>query len=191
MARRSKTFLGTALAAMTMLALAPQLASASVISDCTADNSIDGRYSASELRDALRNMPADVDQYYGCSDLIRQELLNNVDKHDNDKNNGDSNESLTAATTPEQREQARRNAESAVQKALPKAGASVAVDGESVERSGAKTLASSASPGTPAAMVIALIGLLLLFLGDLAARRAKMPDMKKFLPGSRSTDDTP
>ncbi|MBI5310836.1 MAG: hypothetical protein HZB14_07420 [Actinobacteria bacterium] len=150
MARRSKTFLGTALAAMTMLALAPQLASASVISDCTADNSIDGRYSASELRDALRNMPADVDQYYGCSDLIRQELLNNVDKHDNAKNNGDSNESLTAATTPEQR-----------------------------------------SPGTPAAMVIALIGLLLLFLGDLAARRAKMPDMKKFLPGSRSTDDTP
>ena len=68
--------LAAALTALALLVLIPAAASASVISDCTADNSIDGNYSASELNNALKNMPADVDQYYGCSDLIRQALLN-------------------------------------------------------------------------------------------------------------------
>ena len=57
-----------------------------------------------------------------------------------------------------------------------------------VEPTGAKTLASSTSPGTPVAMLVALAGLLLLILGELAARGAKMPAVKKFVNRSGSSD---
>lgn len=190
MTRRYKTFFGAALAALVLVSLAPASASASILSDCTDNGSIDGKYSPGALRDQLKDMPADVDQYYACSDLIRQELLNNVKKDDDGKGGGKGggNAALNAATTAEQRKQAEKTAEKAVKSALPSSGAVASADGAEVERSGAKTLASSASPGTPGALVIALIGLLLLFLGDLAARGAKMPAMKKLSRKPGPTD---
>lgn len=40
-----------------------------IIRDC-ADGSLDGKYSASEMRDARNNLPADVDEYTDCRDLL-------------------------------------------------------------------------------------------------------------------------
>lgn len=190
MGRQFRTFFAVAFAAAALLALAPVSASASVISDCTADNSLDGKYSTSELRDALKNMPADVDQYYGCSDLIRQALLKDVDKHPKRGGDsaGDSNAALNAATTSAQRKQAERKAEKAVEKAVPGSGATSGTRDGAGEPTGAKSLGSSASPGTPGALLIALAGLFLLFLGDLAARGAKLPAVKKFMRRSGPTD---
>lgn len=179
MARRFPTVLAVIAVATTIFAVAPTTASASIISDCTADNSIDGNYSVSDLQDALKSVPADVDQYYGCSDLIRQELLNKAhDDSDDDGGKGGKggkggNEALNAAATPAQRKRAEREAAEAVAEALPGHSSSTAGDDVGVQPAAAKTLATSAAPGTPGAMIIALIGLVLLFLGEFAARRSR------------------
>lgn len=176
MARRFPTVLAVIAVATALFAVAPTTASASIISDCTADNSIDGNYSVSDLQDALKSVPADVDQYYGCSDLIRQELLNKA--HDDSDDDGGKvgkggNEALNAAATPAQRKRAEREAAEAVAEALPGHSSSTAGDDVGVQPAAAKTLATSAAPGTPGAMIIALIGLVLLFLGEFAARRSR------------------
>lgn len=178
MNRRFPTVFAVFAVATFLFAAAPTTASASIISDCTADNSIDGNYSVSDLQDALKDVPADVDQYFGCSDLIRQELLNKA-HDDSDEDGGKSgkggkggNEAINAAATPEQKKRAERKAALAVAKALPRKERSATGIDADVQRTAAKTLATSAAPGTPTAMIIALIGLILLFLGEFAARRA-------------------
>lgn len=176
MFRRFPTVLVVAFAFAALLAALPSLASASVISDCTADNSIDGNYSTAELQRALQNVPADVDQYYGCSDLIRQALLNKASDDGGGSGGGKGKkggEALNAAATPAQRKAAERKAEQAVEDALPSAGKITAGIPAEVDRTGSKTLASSAAPGTPTAMIVTLAGLVLLFLGELAARRPR------------------
>jgi hypothetical protein len=46
-----------------------------VIRDCTDDGQIQGKYSQDEYRDALANMPTDVDEYTDCRDVIRRAQL--------------------------------------------------------------------------------------------------------------------
>ena len=60
------------LAALALLALpAPASASAdSVIADCSKDGKLDGKYSNAELRKARDNLPADLDEYSDCRELI-------------------------------------------------------------------------------------------------------------------------
>ena len=60
------------LAALALLAL-PASASASadaVISDCARDGRLDRNYSNAELRRARDNLPADLDEYSDCRDVI-------------------------------------------------------------------------------------------------------------------------
>ena len=62
-----------ALILLTLLALAPASALASseqVLEDCQ-DGRIDKKYSAKELRDAIEDMPADLDEYTSCREVIR------------------------------------------------------------------------------------------------------------------------
>ena len=42
---------------------------ADIINDCQ-DGKLDGNYSPSEIRDARNNIPADIDQYSDCRDVI-------------------------------------------------------------------------------------------------------------------------
>ena len=60
------------LAALALLALpAPASASAdSVIADCSKDGKLDRDYSNAELRKARDNLPADLDEYSDCRELI-------------------------------------------------------------------------------------------------------------------------
>jgi hypothetical protein len=46
-----------------------------VIRDCTANGKITQHHSQRELRDALANLPADIEEYSNCRQLIRQALL--------------------------------------------------------------------------------------------------------------------
>jgi hypothetical protein len=63
----------TALILLALLACAPTVALADsdqVLEDCQ-DGRIDKKYSAKDLRDALEDMPADLDEYTSCREVIR------------------------------------------------------------------------------------------------------------------------
>ncbi|MBK5230569.1 MAG: hypothetical protein JJE27_05270 [Thermoleophilia bacterium] len=152
--------------------------SASLIKDCNADGSIDGKYSASDLKNALSSLPADVDQYSDCRSLINQALLNKVSKHG--RGHGSDLNSLNQITTAGQRRQAAAQARASANERLPADGSVAKIGGAKVARSGARTLASSAAPGVPAALIVAVAGLLLLLGGDLAGRAINLPGVERF-----------
>jgi len=61
------------------LALGGGIASASskdVIKDCSEDGSIDGSYTKSELEQARKKLPADLDEYTDCRDAIADAIAN-------------------------------------------------------------------------------------------------------------------
>jgi hypothetical protein len=70
------------LGALAALALpAPAFASPDqVIKDCARDGKLDGRYSNSELRKARNNLPADLDEYSDCRDVIAAAIKGGSDK---------------------------------------------------------------------------------------------------------------
>lgn len=45
-----------------------------VVSDCTDNGNIDGKYSSGQYRRALRNIPSDVDEYTDCRSQINEGL---------------------------------------------------------------------------------------------------------------------
>jgi hypothetical protein len=59
-------------AALLALALptAAQASASSVISDCARDGDLDQHYSNAELRQARKNLPADLDEYSDCREVI-------------------------------------------------------------------------------------------------------------------------
>jgi hypothetical protein len=70
----------TALLALLALAVAaPAPASAAgrdeIIKDCSDDGQLQGKYSASELRDARKNLPSDIAEYTDCADVLRRAEL--------------------------------------------------------------------------------------------------------------------
>jgi hypothetical protein len=61
-----------------LLLLAPAASAAGrddIIRDCADDGRLDGKYSQSEIRDARRNLPTDVDEYTDCRDVLRRAEL--------------------------------------------------------------------------------------------------------------------
>ena len=72
--RRIRDTLIFLLAVTAVLAL-PGLAQASpqqVIRDCAQDGKLDHHYSLSDLKNALKKLPTDVDEYTNCRDVINQ-----------------------------------------------------------------------------------------------------------------------
>ena len=51
-----------------------------IISDCYDDGKLDGNYTPSQIRDARNNLPADVDQYSDCRDVLARALGGSGDK---------------------------------------------------------------------------------------------------------------
>src|SRR5688572_13772215 len=47
---------------------------ADIVRDCFDDGKLDGSYTASQIRDARNNLPADVDQYSDCRDVLARAL---------------------------------------------------------------------------------------------------------------------
>lgn len=66
----------TTIALLAVLAPASFAASRNeIIRDCSDDGRLDGNYTAAELRDARKNLPADVDEYTDCRDVLRRAEL--------------------------------------------------------------------------------------------------------------------
>jgi hypothetical protein len=68
---------------LTLLVAAPAALAGTrsdIIRDCNDDGKLDGNYSASEIRDARNNLPADVDQYTDCRDVLSRALGGTGDK---------------------------------------------------------------------------------------------------------------
>jgi hypothetical protein len=62
---------------LTLLVAAPAASAgtrADIIRDCFDDGKLDGNYTASQIRDARNNLPADVDQYSDCRDVLTRAL---------------------------------------------------------------------------------------------------------------------
>jgi len=73
---RAMRLLLLALAIVAVLAPAADAASRNqIIRDCADDGRLDGDYTAAELRDARNNLPADVDEYTDCRDVLRRAEL--------------------------------------------------------------------------------------------------------------------
>jgi len=49
-----------------------------IISECVKTGKVKGKYTPKELRNALNNLPSDVDEYSDCRDRIRDAQLNKV-----------------------------------------------------------------------------------------------------------------
>ena len=71
--------LRTLLIALAVLAVSAPTASAAsrnaIIRDCSDDGRLSREYTKSELRDARNNLPADVDEYTDCRDVLRRAEL--------------------------------------------------------------------------------------------------------------------
>jgi hypothetical protein len=62
---------------LTLLVTAPAALAgtrADIVADCYDDGDLDGNYTASQIRDARNNLPADVDQYSDCRDVLARAL---------------------------------------------------------------------------------------------------------------------
>jgi hypothetical protein len=63
---------------LTLLVAAPaataQSTRAKIVDDCFEDGDLDGNYTATQIRDARNNLPADVDQYSDCRDVLSRAL---------------------------------------------------------------------------------------------------------------------
>jgi hypothetical protein len=68
---------------LTLLVAAPAAMAgtrADIIDDCYDDGKLDGNYAPSEIRDARNNLPADIDQYSDCRDVLARALGGTGDK---------------------------------------------------------------------------------------------------------------
>ena len=59
-----------------------------IIADCFDDGKLDGNYTASQIRDARNNLPADVDQYSDCRDVLARALGGSGTKRSGGGNRG-------------------------------------------------------------------------------------------------------
>ncbi len=70
-----RRILPTALVVVLALPAAAHASGEQVVRDCTDDGRMSKRYSQKDYRDALNNMPTDVDEYTDCRDVIRRAQL--------------------------------------------------------------------------------------------------------------------
>lgn len=156
----------------------------SILRDCNDDGALNGKYSPSQLKKALDNIPSDLKQYSNCESVIRQALLKKVTKNTSPSLKGGKTKgkaaSINALTTPKQRRDIREKVED--DSTLDPGESIVAAGNPAIKTAAGNTLDSSRSPGVPLALLIAGFGLLLLFGIDLAGRFGKMPRVQSFLP---------
>jgi hypothetical protein len=165
------------LGALALLAL-PATALADPVTDCARDNDLDRRYSNSELRDALDELPTDSDEYGLC-----REVIGGAIRSGSDKGGGRPSDKGPDGNGLSPDEQSRRANDSDELAAITGDGGgdprvpSVEVGGETVKpgSNGVFDLAS-ASNDLPTPLLIALIAMGVLALtGVLVALRGRIP----------------
>jgi hypothetical protein len=171
------------LAALGMLTL-PAVAQADPVSDCAADGDLDKRYSNGQLRDALDNIPGDLDEYSNCREVFKGAISSGSDKridasgNDSGGGGGSSGGGGGSISADEQQARVEDNAElEAITGDANDAKPQVNVGGERLEPEpdGLFDLAS-ASNDVPTPLLVALIAIgLLAILGGVVALRNRVP----------------
>jgi hypothetical protein len=151
----------------------------SVVKDCTDDGRMSKRYSQKEYRDALDNLPTDVDEYTDCRDVIRKaQLAAAGGRNDSGAGgtgaggsptggSGAGGATVDPATATEQEKKAIEN--------TARAGAAkpVTLSGQSItpEAPGLDQLDGLSTIPTPLLLVLGLLGAAGLAAGGMAGRR--------------------
>lgn len=185
-------FVAVFAAALIVLAVAggTAVASTSAIYQACRDGGSMSGFSKSDLQSALDGVPADLDDYYGCSAQINAALIAKATSNipgGTGKGVKGTRAKLRAATTADLTTPAdRKKAEAAVDKELTKASKSPlsATTDPAIHTGAGQTLASTVAPGVPVALIIGMLGLILLLGVELAGRLGKMPRLTKSLPWS-------
>jgi hypothetical protein len=174
----------TVLAALAL----PAAASADPVRDCAGDGDLDKRYSNSQLRKALDNIPGELDEYSNCAKVIKGAISSGSDKRNEGSGGGGGGGGDTgggggdAAISPEEQGAgANDNAQLDAITGDPKAKPEVNVGGQQLQpgSDGLFDLAS-ASNSVPMPLLLALITLGVLALaGALVALRDRVPGMAR------------
>ncbi|HEV3377676.1 MAG TPA: hypothetical protein VG126_10410 [Thermoleophilaceae bacterium] len=163
---------------LAVLAL-PGSAMADPIRDCNDDGKLDKDYSNKELRQALDDLPTDLDEYSNCREILSGAITSGSDKGGNRPTVGADG---TALPPEEAAARAEDNEDLAAITADPESNPpSVQVGGEEVEpgSNGLFDLATS-SNDLPAPLLVALIALALVALiGGLVAVRERVPALAR------------
>ena len=166
------------LAVLAVLAL-PGSAMANPILDCSDDGDLDKPYSNKKLRQALDDLPTDLDEYSNCREILSGAITSGSDKGGNRPTVGADG---TALPPEEAAARTQDNENLAAITADPESNPpSVEVGGEEVEpgSNGLFDLATS-SNDLPAPLLVALIALALVALiGGLVAVRERVPALAR------------
>jgi hypothetical protein len=163
---------------LTLLVAAPAAMAGTrgdIIRDCENDGRLDGNYTPSEIRDARNNLPADVDQYSNCRDVLNRALGGTGDKQVGGGSGGGGplgggeSEGPSEPLTPNGPEE-----QAALDKAVVAGGDSPVQVGDSTVVPGAAGLAADAARNTIPAPLLAVLILL-----GLAAIAAAVPYVRR------------
>jgi hypothetical protein len=168
--------LAVALCALVVPAAA-QASPSSVIRDCREDGDLDRKYSNRDLRQAENKLPADVDEYTDCREVIAGAVTSAAHKGGgNDQGGGGAGGSGKSDNGGQAGDKAALD-----QVTRPKERPRLDVGGRSVEPgdNGLFNVAGSAN-GLPLPLLLALIAVLLLAVGGaLVALRRRIPALAR------------
>ncbi len=171
MKRRTRHLI-TALAVSATALVAVPVASADPVSDCAADGSLGGGYSNSELKSALGNIPADLDEYSDCRAQISGAITGGG-SGPNASASGNGAAGSTPAAVAKKQAAAKKQAKQAKKKRKLREIAAATPE------TGAKDItlqAADTSNGMPTGLILALIALGLLALaGGLMTLSRRVP----------------
>jgi hypothetical protein len=157
----------------------PASAMADPITDCNTDGDLDQKWSNKELRDAIEDLPTDLDEYSNCREILSGAITSGSDKGGNRPTLGADGSPLPAE---EQTARSQDNSDLAAITADPeKSPPSVKVGDEKVEpgSNGLFDLAS-ASNDLPVPLLVALVAIgLLAIVGGLVALRERVPALAR------------
>lgn len=192
----TKQLVASLAAALLVLTLGASVAGASasaIYQACRDGGSMSG-FSKADLQGALGGVPSDLDDYYGCSAQINAAIIDKSVSKIPGAGKGVKgtraklrNASIEDLTTPAQRKRAL--AEATKSTPLDPADPLPADINSAIKPAAGKTLASTAAPGTPIALVLGLVGLFLLLALELISRMTGSSALAKVRPGKQPSDE--
>lgn len=186
------TLLGIVILLTSMGTTAASASPSAIYQACKNGSSMSGS-SKGDLQGALNGVPADLDEYFGCSGQIQKAIIDRATKNIPGGESGAKGTraklklaSVNDLTTSAERKKLAKQVEESTK--LDTSKPLTSSSDPAISEAAGQTLASSAAPGTPTALVIGVLGLLLLLAADLAGRLGKIPRVTKYLPWSGPRD---
>jgi hypothetical protein len=191
--RRFAAVLGCTALLAAAAAPAATASAGAIYKACRTGGSLSG-FSKSDLQSALGGVPADAEEYYACSALINAAIIDKATQNipgGHGSGVKGTKERLKKATvndltTPAER---RRLRERVARQTNINSGRPFGAGDPAIRAGAGQTLASSAAPGSPTALLIGMIGLLVLLGADLAGRLKRAPRTQQSAPDPIKRDD--